>query len=230
MPVGNGAPSGTYERLTTAGDSDSKTEMMKTKGYLRKTQDAELLHRNLRRLGRAGIPLADITVGGNILPVIDSLESGDCLVVLSVADLSLQPARQKMLLGRIAEKGITFRPLDRAGARHGDDGKGWLAGWLCRLGLRHVRTGPPPAPAPQMGGELQARVVSCLIPYYQLTKGVETICTKAGISLGAFYQFLRENNLPSRRDVKANPKLNPLHKPGFPGMLFLEDPGAENPG
>lgn len=230
MPVGNGAPSGTYERLTTAGDSDSKTEMMKTKGYLRKTQDAELLHRNLRRLGRAGIPLADITVGGNILPVIDSLESGDCLVVLSVTDLSLQPARQKTLLGRIAEKGITFRPLDRVGARHGDDEKGWLAGWLCRIGLRPVRPGTPPAPAPQMSAELQARVISCLTPYYQLTKGVETICAKAAISPSALYQFLRENNLPSRRDVKADPKLNPLRKPGFPGIFFWKDPGVENPG
>lgn len=200
---------------------------MTTKGYLRKTQDAKVLHCNLRRLSKAGIPHSSIIVGGDIVKVIDSLSCGDCLVAPSVVELSPQSSRQQMLLVRIAQRGVTFRPLDKVGAEPEPEKESLLSTWLCRLGILRRREEEPQPSTLQLSEEMLARVMRCLKLYYQLKVRVETICAEQEISPKTLYQFLREKNLPSRREVKANPPLNPLRRPGFPDILFWKDPDDE---
>ena len=187
--------------------------MMAAKGYIRKNQDAGILHNNIRRLRRAGIPLSAITVGGDITKMIDSLECGDCLVMISASELSRQAARRKILLERIADGGIMFCPLDKAGMEPEIVEENFWERLMCRLGLR--RPLPEPTPDPRMRVDLKIKALACLKAYYQLEKGVEAICGKAGISPTALYHFLKEYHLPSRLEVKANPALNPLNDPEF---------------
>lgn len=195
---------------------------MATIGYLRDSKNAQTLDRNLRQLNREGISHASIIIGGDIMQVIDALTCGDCLVVASVTELSPQVARQQMLLKYMADKGITFRPLNRINTIPVIAPENFMDRLFRHLGIRlYGRNNSAAAIEVQANTEQKIRITDdCLKSYYGLKETVETICERAQIQPRALYDFLQKNNLPSRREVKVKPKLNPLRHPGFPENLL----------
>lgn len=194
---------------------------MATIGYLRESKNAHTMNRNLRLLRRAGVALSSITIGGDVMPLIDGLSCGDCLVVLSVSELSPQTARQQMLLKRIADKGIVFRPLNKIDTTPILAPENLMGRLLRKLGIRISRGNNSAAETDlQANAEPHIRITDdCLKSYYGLKENVESICKKAQIHPRILYDFLQKNRLPSRREVKVKPKLNPLRRSGFPENL-----------
>lgn len=203
------------------------------KGFVRTTNRADALQRDIGALTAAGVAVREILIGESVREALESMRPGDILVLCSLGCCGgLRGAAE--LLVTAAGRGVTVRALEeRIDTSVPPADWASAAGLFQRLEWSHrserVRASlrvtkaeghrRPGRPKPE---RLKRGLCEALSAYYATERSVREICGDMDFDPSVLYRCIDQNGLPRRNEIAENPSRHPFSE-GKPLRVRMGD-------
>lgn len=191
------------------------------KGFIRATDRADALQREIAALTEAGIAAQDISVGESPSAAMEDMDVGGVLTMRSLACCGgLRGAAE--LLVAAAGRGVTIRTLDE-GVDTSEAPADWASAarlfqrleWsrrseLSRAALRGAKAVGGRGAGRPKPERLKRGLREALAEYYSTGRSVREICSPRSFDPSVLYRCIDQNGLPRRREVADDPSRHPF--------------------